>query len=224
MVSFTQLPIEVVDLIIIMLAISTNGAREIATISATCKLFKNLAERAHVLREVNFRCLALTEDFSMHHHPKDLLCVCTQIGNQAAKNIFAKALLYDDWWFKQLIVESNQEALDLRVSYSGLLDYHSIVRSFIRHGSCADMVKMYEYLLNYVISFVGYKVASRFGILDAIYTMCFEMFKIIKEHHRRSLGSPRDPDVYTTKLNYQVREERKKVIVIFDQLFPCRPV
>ncbi|KAJ0455747.1 hypothetical protein HanIR_Chr15g0754631 [Helianthus annuus] len=70
MVYFTQLPIEVVELIIIMLAISSNGVREIANISATCQLFKKITERAHILREVNFHRLTLTENFSMHRHPK----------------------------------------------------------------------------------------------------------------------------------------------------------
>ncbi|KAF5764625.1 hypothetical protein HanPI659440_Chr15g0595391 [Helianthus annuus] len=222
MVYFTQLPIEVVELIIIMLAISSNGVREIANISATCQLFKKITERAHILREVNFHRLTLTENFSMHRHPKDLLCVCTQVGNQAAKNIFAKALLYNDEWFKQLIVVSNQDALHSRVSYSGLLDYHSIVRSFILHGSYADLVKMYDHLVNYVLSFVGYKVARRFGILDAIYIMCSEMAKLLQEHRRRCLP-PVQSTTIPAKQSYQVREERKKVLVIFDQLFPSRP-
>ncbi|KAJ0878713.1 hypothetical protein HanRHA438_Chr10g0442961 [Helianthus annuus] len=222
MVYFTQLPIEVVELIIIMLAISSNGVREIANISATCQLFKKITERAHILREVNFRCLTFTENFSMHRHPKDLLCVCTQVGNQAAKNIFAKALLYNDEWFKQLIVVSNQDALHSRVSYSGLVDYHSIVRSFILHGSNADLVKMYDHLVNYVLSFVGYKVA-RFGFLDAIYIMCSETVKLLQENRRRCLPTVQSTTI-PTKQSYQAREERKKVLVIFDELFPSRPV
>ncbi|KAL8224686.1 hypothetical protein R6Q57_017243 [Mikania cordata] len=224
MANFTQLPCEVLDMIIIMLAVSTNGAREIAHISATCKLFRSLAERAHVLREINFRCLAYTEDFTLHHHPKDLLCVCTQIGHLAAKSIFAKALLFNDGWFKQMIADSNQEALDLRVSYSELLDYHSVVRTFIRHGNVVDIIKMYDPLLNYVTSFVGFKVARNFGMLDAIKSMCSEMSKRVREHRSRTRRLTGTATIYPTLLNYQVRGDRKKVLDIFDKMFPSRPV
>ncbi|KAD6120359.1 hypothetical protein E3N88_11630 [Mikania micrantha] len=220
----TNILLGILDVIIIMLAVSTNGAREIAHISATCKLFRSLAERAHVLREINFRCLAYTEDFTLHHHPKDLLCVCTQIGHLSAKSIFAKALLFNDRWFKQMIADSNQEALDLRVSYSELLDYHSVVRTFIRHGNVVDIIKMYDPLLNYVTSFVGFKVARKFGMLDAIKSMCSEMTKRVREHRSRSRRLTGTATIYPSLLNYQVRGDRKKVLDIFDKMFPSRPV
>ncbi|KAI3805744.1 hypothetical protein L1987_21629 [Smallanthus sonchifolius] len=207
-----------------MLAISTNGARKVANISATCKLFKDLAGRAHILREVNFQCLTLTEDFTRHHHQKDLLCVCTQVGHRAATSILAKAILYDDRWFRQMIVETNLDAFDFRLPYNELLNCHSIVRSFIRHGSCTEIVKMHDHLLNYVISFVGYMVALRFGILDAIDEMCAEMGRRIPEHNARILLI-----TWTTKLSLrvlktEVRGDRNKVLVIFDKLFPSKPV
>ncbi|KAI3759865.1 hypothetical protein L1987_50249 [Smallanthus sonchifolius] len=212
MAYLAQLPFDILDLIIIMLAISTNGAREIAHISATCKLFRNLAQRTHVLRKVNFSCLTYIGDFTKHHHRKDLLCLCTQLGHQAAKSLFAKALLYNDRWFRQMVAETNQEAFGSRVLYSGLLDYHSIVRSFIRHGSCTDILVMHGPLLNYVTSFVGFKVAHKFGMFDAFYNMHCEMAKRVREHRAWSHFLTGNPTIYPSLLDYQVRGERKKVL------------
>ncbi|KAI3805745.1 hypothetical protein L1987_21630 [Smallanthus sonchifolius] len=116
-------------------------------------------------------------------------------------------------WFRQMIVETNLDAFDFRLPYNELLNCHSIVRSFIRHGSCTEIVKMHDHLLNYVISFVGYMVALRFGILDAIDEMCAEMGRRIPEHNARILLI-----TWTTKLSLrvlktEVRGDRNKVLV-----------
>ncbi|KAK1412408.1 hypothetical protein QVD17_33637 [Tagetes erecta] len=223
MVCFMQLPFHVVDLIITLLAISSNGAREIVHVSATCKILKYVTERAHILRKVNFQCLAYTEDFTKHHHPKDLLLVCTQAGNVAAKLIFAKALLYNDRWFRQMIEYSNQEAYDVRLPHKGLLDYRSIVRSFIERGSCTDIIRMRYHLVNYVIRYAGYNVADRFGILEAIESMCTLMARRIHEYGIRSLRLSGTVDMSPSLLNHQVRGDRVRVLGMFDALFPTVP-
>ncbi|XP_076890952.1 uncharacterized protein LOC143542190 [Bidens hawaiensis] len=223
MVYFIQLPIEVLELILMLLAVSPNGAKEIATISSTCKLFKQLAAGIHILREINFRCLSSIEDFSMHHHPRDLICVCAQMGNMAARTIFAKALLYNDAWFKQMIAVSNQEALDNMVLYHELLDYHSLIKSFIRYASYGDLIKMQGHLLNYVTSFVGFKVANRFGILNAIHDMCYEMSRVLQLHYATSLHLTGSATVLPAAYRYHMRDERKKLVDLFDKVFPSKP-
>nr|XP_043611381.1 uncharacterized protein LOC122583009 isoform X3 [Erigeron canadensis] len=88
-----DLPLDLLDLIIVLLAISTDGARDLTRFAATCKQIKIMAERLHIQSIVNLHQLTFTDDYTKHHHPHDLLCECAAAGNREAMSILAMIII-----------------------------------------------------------------------------------------------------------------------------------
>lgn len=57
-----MLPFEILNVIMILVATSTHGARDLSRVRATCKLLKASVARSNVLRVVNFQCLTLIDN------------------------------------------------------------------------------------------------------------------------------------------------------------------
>nr|XP_043611378.1 uncharacterized protein LOC122583009 isoform X2 [Erigeron canadensis]XP_043611379.1 uncharacterized protein LOC122583009 isoform X2 [Erigeron canadensis]XP_043611380.1 uncharacterized protein LOC122583009 isoform X2 [Erigeron canadensis] len=220
-----DLPLDLLDLIIVLLAISTDGARDLTRFAATCKQIKIMAERLHIQSIVNLHQLTFTDDYTKHHHPHDLLCECAAAGNREAMSILAMAILSGDSWFKHMLEDRNKRSRELKMSVYGLMHSHTLVRSFIRYGYCTDILKMRRHLLNYVASCAGYRAACAFGILTAVNKMCSEMVHKINAYRL----SVREYDSFGNNLSLEILnkdlgDDRKKVLVIFDKVFPSKPI
>ncbi|KAI3759869.1 hypothetical protein L1987_50253 [Smallanthus sonchifolius] len=230
MVEMTDLPFDILKLIIVMVATSADGARDIAQI---CKKLKTLSKQACVLKVVNFQGLAFFDDCRMHHHPDNLLCQCARFGNQAAESILGKAFLNNDTWFWNMILANNQPALNENGSSSRPLQHPRLVRSFILHGSSKDIAKMCHSLCSYMKRFVGYEAVRAHGMVGAITSLCsyeHKRFRIIAclgcatENFRSDPSFPPLDNLVAMIMPPHDVVLREEVLVIFDNLFPSTPL
>ncbi|GKA60627.1 high mobility group box domain-containing protein, partial [Tanacetum coccineum] len=114
MKEMTELPFDILNLIFILLATSTNGARDLVRISKTCKMLNEHAEQTSLLRVVSFQ--GLTDDYIKHLHPRDLIFRCAQVGNQGAECILGKVFL-TDLAYRHTISSNDQPTRDENGSY-----------------------------------------------------------------------------------------------------------
>lgn len=98
MAQLMELPFELLHAILIILVMSSNGPRELARVSATCKKLMKVGRQSDVLRVVNLERLSLMYDYTPHHHRTDILCLCARAGNLVAEAILGKALLTRHIW------------------------------------------------------------------------------------------------------------------------------
>ncbi|CAH1434741.1 unnamed protein product [Lactuca virosa] len=93
MAHITDLPLHILDVILVAIAIS-DGARDLARVGAVCNMLLTEAREPVVLKVVNFQRLTFTAiDYMMHHHEKDLLCMSARAGNRAARSIVGKVTI-----------------------------------------------------------------------------------------------------------------------------------
>ncbi|KAI3750493.1 hypothetical protein L2E82_21132 [Cichorium intybus] len=223
MAHMTQLPPELVNLILILLATSNDGARDLARASATCKMLRDHAEKSPVLRVVNFQKLTFTTyDYLWHHHTKDLLFRCARVGHQAAQSILGKALLLNDPWFWSMIFGDNQRAYHRIIPSCEALHHHNLVRTFILNAASRDIAVMSQQLVNYVITYAGYYAPRENGLIFAISDLCnFELARLTTRRigsnqvHYRSFKS----SLIWLEPPYESLY-RDTVVMLFDKLFP----
>ncbi|KAI3677585.1 hypothetical protein L6452_36851 [Arctium lappa] len=211
---------------------SFDGPRDLARVSATCKTLMKVARQSDVLRAVNFERLTFRSDHTMHHHRNDLLCRCARAGNLAAETILGKALLMRDTWFWNMVFDNDQPALIENGASNGVLRHQQLVRSYIRHASSEDIIKMNLPLLSYMNTFVGYDTARSFGMLYAITRMC--SYEVIRLRVSSVSCTPVNAQNYASfrALNDLLAQltpppgltHRDIVLAIFDRLFPPTPV
>ncbi|PWA84642.1 pentatricopeptide repeat protein [Artemisia annua] len=119
MVEITNLPVDILTLIMVIVATSTNnGARDIAWIFATCKEFKKLAKQASVLKILKFPGSNCTLDYrftdiKLYADARNLQIsktsflrvsfVGARYRNQVAESSFGKGLLDGDTYCWTLI-------------------------------------------------------------------------------------------------------------------------
>ncbi|XP_024981317.1 uncharacterized protein LOC112518030 isoform X4 [Cynara cardunculus var. scolymus] len=227
-----DLPYEILTTILIMLASSSDGAGDIARISTTCIRFMSLASQPHVLKAVNFRSLTSTEDYEPHHNLNGLLCQCAEAGNLAAEAMLGRALLFNDYWFWNVLMDDNQPLIAREGPASGVLLHEKLVRSFIAYSSCQDMAPMRIPLFSYMISFLGYDVARECGILLAVTNLC--SYEIIRLNVRSLSNIPENSgnNVSVSGLSNAMARltppsgatHRERLLALFDEFFPSAPI
>ncbi|KAI3507350.1 hypothetical protein L1887_22327 [Cichorium endivia] len=92
MAHITDLHLDILNVIVVLIATSDDGARDLARAGATCKMLMEQVLDPRVLRVVNFQRMTNTNEFTMHHHVHDLLCICAISGNSAAQSILGKTM------------------------------------------------------------------------------------------------------------------------------------
>ncbi|KAI3677593.1 hypothetical protein L6452_36859 [Arctium lappa] len=215
-----------------MLASSYDGAGDIARLSTTCVKFMSLASQPHVLKAVNFRSLTPTENYEPHHNLYGLLCQCAQVGNLAAEAMLGRALLFNDYWFWNVLVDDDQPLIAQDGPASGILLHEKLVRSFIAYSSCKDMASMRIPLFSYMISFLGYDVARECGILLAVTNLC--SYEIIRLKYRGPSNIPENSvnDALLNGLTNAMARltppsgvaHRERLLALFDEFFPSAPI
>lgn len=223
-----ELPYEILTTIVILLASSNDGAADIARLSSTCIKFMNLASEPHVLKAINFRSFTPTEDYEAHHDLNGLLCQCAEAGNLAAEAMLGRALLFNDYWFWNVLMDNDQPLIARDGPASGVLQHEKLVRSFIAYGSCEAMAPMRIPLFSYMISFLGYDVARECGILLAVTNLC--SYEIIRLNVRSLSNIPENSgnNVSVNGLNNAMARltppsgatHREKLLALFDEFFP----
>ncbi|KAL4557891.1 hypothetical protein LXL04_036085 [Taraxacum kok-saghyz] len=225
MAHMSQLHFDILNVIMVMVATSSGGARDVARAAASCTMLLEQARSLDVLKVVNFQRLTFTiYDFVMHRHPNDLICMCAVAGNQAAQSILGKALLYHDLWFWRMVFEDNKQAYYGIINANEALHHHNLVRTFILKASSEDIVAMRSYLVDYVITYAGYNAAHEHCIIYTIYNMC--SYEAAKLKVRRTginyvyltFGSFSSVLVRLQPPNEELY--RENVVTLFDKLFP----
>ncbi|CAI9301529.1 unnamed protein product [Lactuca saligna] len=223
MVHITQLPPELLNVILVLVAMSSDGAGDLARAALSCNALKNHAKESVVLKAVNFqRLTSNTEDFRKHRNRKGLLCLCARAGNQSAQAMMGKALLVQDPWFWGMIFGDSLLVHYWNVAPSEVLHHIDLVRSFILHASSLDVAAMCQALVNYVITYAGYKAARESGIVCAIYDMCSYKVSTVRAGRLRN-----NQFTISSVASVWVRSEpprdkefnRDTVITFFDELF-----
>ncbi|KAI3507352.1 hypothetical protein L1887_22330 [Cichorium endivia] len=222
MAHMMQLPFDILNVILLLVAPSPDGATDLARSAAACEILKNLSREPAILRVVNFQRLTfIAKDYRMHHHIKDLLCMCARAGNRAARSILGKALLVRDPWFWSMIFRDNQLAYSGRITASEALHHHSLVRTFILNATSQDIAAMRQQLVNYVITYAGYNMACDYGLIDAICDMCsyeVERLRVNRRSKYVTFGSF-ESVLLRSERPYDA-SYRDTVIMLFDELFP----
>ncbi|GJX46773.1 hypothetical protein Tco_0271963 [Tanacetum coccineum] len=170
MKEMTELPYDILNLIFILLATSTNGARALVRISKTCRKLKEHAGQTSVLRVVGFQ--GLTDDYHKHLHPRDLIFQCARVGNQAAECILGKAFLSDSA-FLHILSSNDQPTRDAYgLNVNGPIQHPRLVRSFIRLASSKDITTTIITALNrYLLSLAGSEKYNAHGMYRAVRDM-----------------------------------------------------
>ncbi|KAJ9545144.1 hypothetical protein OSB04_024851 [Centaurea solstitialis] len=227
-----DLPYEMLTTILIMLASSYGGAGDIVRLSSTCAKFMSLATEPHVLKAVNFRSLTPTEDYEPHHTLNGLLCQCAQAGNLTAEAMLGRALLFNDYWFWNVLNEDGKPLIAREGPASGVLLHEKLVRAFIAYSGGADMAPMRIPLFSYMISFLGYDVARQCGILLAVTNLCsFEIIRL-KVHKLSNIPEYSGNNVSMNGLNNAMARltppsgaaHRERLLALFDEFFPSPPI
>ncbi|KAI7733103.1 hypothetical protein M8C21_010381 [Ambrosia artemisiifolia] len=223
MVGFYDLNTEILGFIITLLATSANGATDLARLSATCHKFLNLSRSTEVLKVVNFHQISV-DDYGAHRHLKGLLCVCARAGNQAAQSMLGKALLLNDAFFWRMILEHDLPLIAQNALASGLLRDQKLVRRFLCDASDEDISVMRTPLLCYMITCLGYDLASLSGILLAITNMCsYYLEKRVNLVHDVPLLPLRGVNMALAWLTPPSgRAHRARVLKLYDVLFSGR--
>ncbi|KAI3677589.1 hypothetical protein L6452_36855 [Arctium lappa] len=230
MAQMMDLPFDLLHAILIILVMSSDGARDLARVSATCKTLMKVARQSDLLRVVNLKRLSLTYDYKMHHHRDDVLCLCAQAGNLVAETILGKALLTRDIWFWNMIYDNDQSPL---IPFNGVLRHEKFVRSFIRYASSEDVAKMRVPLLYYGYTFAGEDRARSSGMICAINRMCsYEIlrFRVLSnasypaENARNNVTFRALKNLLAEMTPPPTLTHRDRVLRIFDRLFPSAPV
>nr|GEV98668.1 hypothetical protein [Tanacetum cinerariifolium] len=175
MVAITRLPVEILTMIMVIVASSANGARDLAWISATCKEFKKVAKEMSVLKLLNFQdsTSTCTLDYRKHRHPKDILFLCARYGNQIAESCFGKGLLDgDNWCWLMIFLNSNPIHDEFGSIICGPLWHPRLVKSFIRHGSHQHLSRIFFPLRRYMISNSILKEIDPYGSPLELLDMC----------------------------------------------------
>ncbi|PWA73364.1 F-box domain, cyclin-like protein [Artemisia annua] len=218
----TGLPSDILNLILILLASSTNGARDLLRVSKTCKILKELAGKTSVLRAVSFQ--GLTDDYRKHLHPRDIIFQCARVGNQSAECILGKAFL-TDVAFRHMISSNDQPTRDENGSYvGGPLQHPRLVRSFIRLASSKDINNLIFTAFNrYIHQFSGFEKANALGMFVAVRNMfLYELTWFCGANGW--LENPSPNNFVAQVMPPNVVAHREGVIVIFDKLFPLTHV
>ncbi|KAL7582632.1 hypothetical protein Lser_V15G42761 [Lactuca serriola] len=221
MAHITDLPLHILDVILVAIAMSSDGARDLARVGAVCNMLLTETRQLVVLKVVNFQRLTFTAiDYMMHHHEKDLLCMSARAGNRAARSIVGKALLVNDLWFWGMILLDYQRACCGCIKPFEALDHQSLVRTFILHATSKDIATTCHQLLNYVVSHVGYNVARENGLVSAIFNMCsFETRRLVLCNIGiHETFSSVDCLVVRVQPPYEA-SYREAVVIAFDKLF-----
>ncbi|PWA51167.1 F-box domain, cyclin-like protein [Artemisia annua] len=218
----TGLPSDILNLILMLLAASTNGARDLVRVSKTCKKLKEHAEQACVLRVVSFH--GLTDDYRKHLHYRDIIFQCARVGNQAAECILGKAFL-TDFAFRYMISSNDQPTRDENGSYvGGPLQHPRLVRSFIRLASSKDINNLIFIAFNgYILQYAGFEKSNAHGMFNAVRNMfLYELIRLCEP--TRWLEDPSPNNFVAQVMPPHDVAHREEVIVIFDKLFPLTHV
>nr|GEX17401.1 hypothetical protein [Tanacetum cinerariifolium] len=210
MVELTSLPPEILSIIIVMVAISSEGARDIVKISATCKEFYKVAKQSCVLKVVKFQSFTFTPDYRRHRKPKGLLLQCARYGNLDALSTIGKALVKQDLRFWNMVMScedplclKNRHCKDIWPLRDYMMaanptggDYRDATREYRSHGTDRALSKMCSY------------EQTRCGII-AFFT------KLAKKQNHAPLN-----DYLAEMMPPHNATHRIEVIEIFDKLFP----
>ncbi|CAH1445925.1 unnamed protein product [Lactuca virosa] len=225
MANMTDLHLDILNVIVVMIATSSDGARDLARASAVFKNFKTQARKPHILKMVNFQRLTSTTDTLRKHRDRNgLLCMCARAGNQAAESILGKAILLRDSWFFGMIYNDNQQAYYGCIASSQVLHHHNLVRTFILSAPSKEIVVMRQYLVKYVIAHAGYNAARECGLIAAICTLCNTE---AARHRATRVGSNQNQATNSSFIDILALLEpppeamfRDTVVILFDKLFP----
>ncbi|GJY17372.1 F-box domain, cyclin-like protein [Tanacetum coccineum] len=234
MVELTSLPPEILSIIIVMVAISSEGARDIVKISATCKEFYKLAKQSCVLKVVKFQSFTFTPDYRRHRKPRGLLLQCARYGNLDALSTIGKALVKQDLRFWNMVMSCEEPLCLINRSFIYPLEYARLaVRIFILHATSEDIAKILWPLRDYMMAANptggDYRDATReyrsHGTDRALSKMCLYeqrrcgiiafFTKLAKKQNRAPLN-----DYLAEVMPPHNATHRIEVIEIFDKLFP----
>ncbi|PWA93952.1 F-box domain, cyclin-like protein [Artemisia annua] len=231
MVGILSLPVDILTMIMVIVATSGNGARDLAWISATCKDFKEVAKQASVLKMLNFRdsISTCTLDYRKHRHPKDILFLCARYGNQIAESSFGKGILDGDYWcWLMTFLNSNPVRDESGSIICGPLWHPRLVRSFILHGRCQHISKIFVPLHRYIVSNSILKETRPYCAPSEIMDMCqyeqtrADILSYITQY-AKSTGRPIEDFMVEPNKRPTSLAHRENVIAVFDLLFPPPP-
>ncbi|XP_059644451.1 uncharacterized protein LOC132286188 [Cornus florida] len=89
----TDLNPDVLKLLMILVAKSSNEAADLARAISVCEAFMNIAAYEDVLREVNFSNVTLPKRYELFQYINGLLNRCAKAGNVTAQYMLAKTVL-----------------------------------------------------------------------------------------------------------------------------------
>ncbi|PWA40751.1 F-box domain, cyclin-like protein [Artemisia annua] len=228
MAELTSLPPEILSIILVMVAISSEGAKDIVKISATCKEFYKLAKQSCVLKVVKFQSFTFTPNYRRHRNPRGLLLQCARYGNLDALCIIGKALVKRDSRFWDMVLFCEDPVCEINGSLINPLEYaRLVVKIFIRYGRCEDISKILWPLRDYMMAANAELAEYRaLGTCRALSKMCsYEQrrFGIIAFFTKLAKKLNRAPlnDYLAEVMPPHNAAHRIEVIKIFDKLFPA---
>ncbi|KAL4557893.1 hypothetical protein LXL04_036087 [Taraxacum kok-saghyz] len=215
---------DILNIILVLVATSSDGARDLTRLAATCKTLLEQAKELDILKAVNFQSFTFTsEDFKKHRNRKGLLCVCARAGNLGARSMLGKAILVQDPWFLGMIYGDSLLPFHWHIEPNEALYHRDLVRTFILHATPKDVASMCHQLVSYVITYAGSYAAREHGIIFAIHEMCsYNVARLRATRIRQNQlehGSFSRLLIWLDPPNAEPFN-RDEVIFLFDKLFP----